>query len=384
MNKWIVFGLIGLSSSVQALELVPNRVYLNSFGSIALAQHDQANSKLQSGHGSVIENSASFDFDSRIGLQLDAQINDYSYIYLQGLIQDQNPDGYEWKTKWAVVGLRPSSTVDIKIGRFLTPFYQTSQQQYIGYSQLWVRPPLEVYGTASDYDYLEGINTEFELPTQNFSSRIGLFAGNIERESGGSRIKSSVTRGAVFELEHGDLSLRLMLAHFPLELSGPSIDSLNLLLQQPSASQDYSSNSAYRFFDLGLEYNAFPWSSRFELIKRESDSYLFGEGYSWSATLGHQFDEYLPYLVFARQRVTNTAAETGLSGTALSTANNLIERRKQDQYTLGLGLRWDFAAGLAIKTQWDSIHLPAGSRGEFNVRPGDRVNLYTVSLEWAL
>ncbi len=374
--------LSGLAPPAAAWELVADRLFLNTYGTLGQAKLDRDNVEVRNGREQSIDDELRGSFDNRAGLQLDYRINSDWSVTWQGLMFKED-GSYELDTKWAYVRYRPTAWFSIRLGRFVTPFYQISEQRYVGYSQPWVRPPLEVYGSENDFDYSDGLWLSWTLPFTIASATLEMFVSHYEKDSSGVSFEISPIVGVVLGISKGNVAMRLMAAQLPIELDGPRVANLEGLLQQPSAQHDYRFDADFYFYNIGFQYNDLRWLMLFEYIQNRVNGHLYPEAEAFTLTAGHYFGELMPYLTYSKRSALNTEPESGLMGEANIIANALITRRKTGQTSLSFGVRWDVIPGVALKGQWDHVRTKSGSRGIFEMEPDGHVNLMTVVVDWA-
>lgn len=376
--------LLGLMSSpAAAWELVENRLFINTYGTLGFARSDDDEAKVVNDRDQAIDDEPGAGFDSRIGLQLEYRIDDRWGVTWQGLAFKDGDSSYDLETKWAYLHVNATSWLLVRLGRFVNPFYQISEQRYVGYSQPWVRPPLEVYGTENDYDYSDGLWLSLTLPTTTVSTTVDVFVSQYKNDTGSFSFTLRPIHGAVLAVSKGNLSGRLMVARLPIDVEGDGLAPFQAALSQPEAEHDYRFNATLSFYNVGMYYDDYRWLGMFEYVQNRVNSYLYPETEAFTLTVGHYFDELLPYVVYSKRRALNIDPETGLTGLDGAIANRLIDNRKIDQSSLGIGLRWDVYPGVALKGQWDHVEVPSGHRGEFDREPDSPVNIVTLLVDWA-
>ncbi|SDW73918.1 hypothetical protein [Marinobacter mobilis] len=379
-----VFLMLLQSSGAQAWELIEDRLFFNTYGTLGLAVLDHDDVVLANIQNQTIDDQPSASFDSRVGLQLDYRVADEWSITWQGLATKDGPSSYTLETKWAYLSYDATPWLNLRLGRFITPLYQISEQRYVGYSQPWARPPLEVYGNENQFDVSDGLWAKLILPTTRVTSVIEVFVTRLEDEVADIDVELSPIVGVAFSVSYQHLDVRLMSARLPISLHGGTLDSLANLLQQPTADHRYDLDDTLWYYDLGLQYSDLKWLGMVEYIQNRVDSYYYPEIEAYSVTAGRYAGAFLVYAVYSRRVSLNNNAENGLTGGASVVANGLIaDRNSRDQSTIGLGARWDAMAGVAIKGQWDHIQVKPGDRGGFDQAPHGHVNMFTVSVDWA-
>lgn len=376
--------VLGLCQSAQALELMEDRLYFNTYGTLGIAALDDSDVALTNSHGQRIDDEPSASYDSRIGLQLDYRLADHWNVAWQGLGFKDGDNSYALITKWAYLSYDATPWLNLRLGRFITPFYMISEQRYVGYSQPWARPPLEVYGDENEFDTSDGLWATLVLPTTDISSTVEVFVSRLERDRSDFEVELSPIVGTVLSLARQNLSLRLMVARLPIELADSELEAVESLLQQPGAEHDYDLDAVFRYYNAGLQYSDLNWLAMVEYVQNRADSYYYPEVEAFSVTAGRHIESVLLYVLYAKRASLNNNSESGLTGAANIVANGVIDNRKaRDQSTLGIGVRWDVIPGVALKGQWDHVRVKPGDSGGFDRAPDGHVNVFTLSGDWA-
>lgn len=361
--KWfhpVVWAALFSSLSAHAYEIIEGRLQFNTFGTIAASRISDSKTEIVNGNNESIDDSFSFGHDSKIGLQLESRLTDKLNLFWQGVIVNKDNGDRLLDTKWAYLGYTPADWLTLKLGRFIMPLYQISEQQYVGYSQMWVRPPREIYSVDSqfsNFDTSEGIWATISLPSKSFTSSIDIYVSELERKRTSFEIDVSPIRGLAFSAEKGGFSGRLTYSRLPLDLLFRTRFGALTFEREFEADYDY--------YSAGFQYSNYPWRAIAEYAKIKSDLSFLPENYGTTLTLGRHFGSVMPYIGYSERN------ETG-------------DSRSKDQATAMLGIRWDFAPGYAVKSQLDYVSVPSGSRGDFSQRPENDVALFTVAFEWAL
>ncbi len=100
-----------------------------------------------------VTNNAGFDIDSRLGLQLDAELNPYWHLGAQWVARSHAGDFIEQNLDWAFLRWSPSLDTDIRVGRLGIDQFLLSDYRNVGYAYLWIRPPHEFYAGLPVYHF---------------------------------------------------------------------------------------------------------------------------------------------------------------------------------------------------------------------------------------
>lgn len=384
----LCLSLLLMTSTAGAVDYADGRIHINIYGTVGIAtlSPDAEMFRSTGQAGPSLTNGVSADFDSRLGLQIEGDLADNVSLVWQGLLQKDIYDKTRVDTKWAYLKSKPVSWLDIKLGRFMTPFYQISDEMYVGYAHPWIRPPQEVYGLIGQVDKSDGLWMRLHLPTDAFRTSLDLSVSRFSDSQAGVTYKISPMFTSVLNVSWGGLSFRAMAARAPITLSGPFVTSTQALLSAPGAAYRYDvTGEKAWYYNIGFTYQDTEWYASAEYVRTDvNNNHAVGEDQAYTATLGHYWRELLPYIVYSRLQVLNVQPETGLTGVSLITAQSLIDSRKNDQSTVGVGCRWDFYPGFALKAQVDWVRVPSGHHGLFRTAPAGTENVYSMAVDWTL
>ena len=112
------------------------------------------------GYGNA-DRDPSFDVDSFVGLQFTLPVNDRIEFVWQPVSRAKN--NWTVETEWAFSAFKVNETLKIRAGRLRIPFFRLSDSLLIGYSQLWVRPPIDMYDQFA-FSRFTGIDALISLP----------------------------------------------------------------------------------------------------------------------------------------------------------------------------------------------------------------------------
>jgi len=89
------------------------------------------------------------DVDSRLGLQLSAQFTPTLSAVVQVLSKQDENNSYRPELEWANVRWQPTPEFSLRAGRIVLPVFMVTDTRWVGYSNPWVRPPVEMYAMAT-------------------------------------------------------------------------------------------------------------------------------------------------------------------------------------------------------------------------------------------
>ncbi len=289
------------------------------------------------------ENSGATDSEVRAtnftsaGLQVDGTITNDLSGTVQFLAEGQ--EGLNARMEWAYLTYDLASSVEVRAGRIVAPFYMNSQSFYVGYAHPWVEPPAEVYDTAAVRTF-DGADISWQFNTGEVAHTLNYYVGNAPVDSS---IRGNNVTFDVHNL-HG-LNLSSTYGNLNTWLSYNNGD-VDLDLSGVGASGPYSLNNDDAYFgSVGFEYDNGNVLFTAEHIELDIKGW-FPKSRAHYATLGYRFGSWMPHLTWANTESDSFDEVEGDLG-----AETLYNNLKSNQSSWTLGLRGDVAPGLALKAE---------------------------------
>jgi len=328
-------------------------VEIKGFGTAGLIKSDAASYYLQEfdTYGSRVR----MDADSLIGLNLSSNLSAGWTVATQ-LIVNHGVNGYTPRLDWGFVSYQPMPEIALRAGRFSLATWLFSQQIHVGYSYLWVRPPVEVYTLIGGFSNFDGMSA---------LSNLSLFGGTLSAElyGGAEDNKSYVNNPAnptTTDIRMEDL------AGVDLSYSYKDLWTLHAsYLQSHPGVKIYSSalisNPVYgtvivpmdlhfgRFFSMGgkLDYSNVLFITEF--ARRLIDGQALQSASAWYATLGYRISKFTPYLSYAWQGSLRGTFYTHPLSPAVTTM-------KINQYSYTAGLNYQAHDSVVLKAEWQPAY----------------------------
>ncbi len=391
-NTFVLCALLsGLTAApAQAEEYLDGRVTVNAYGTFGVAIGSDSDTEMFrtiSREGPALTKDATTNFDTRVGLQLEGRLNETVGVVWQGLLSRNLEDNTAVDTKWAYLRLRPFEWLDVKLGRYLLPTYQISDQLYVGYAHPWVRVPLEVYGITEKVDHADGILMRALWSHREINYEFGFSWGQYKDEHDGTKVDAEPRTFSV-TASKGNLSVRGMVAHAPVEIENPLFNGpfgLTNVLNGPGATKTYDPTGGddIWYYNLGFIYEDAEWLAMGEALQTDlSDNHAISENRAYTLTLGRHLGDWMPYVTYSRHEIINDEPD-GAGGFPFGvTRQAFINNRLYGQQTTSLGVRWDFHPGYALKLQADTTRVHDGEQGLYSPAPRGNVRAYTMVLDW--
>lgn len=342
--------------------------------------------------------------DSKLGVQVDASLNSMFSATGQVLSKLNAQGNWDPKVEWAFIKAKLGSGFEVRLGRVGTPWYMVSDFREVNYANLWLRPPMDVYGQVP-FSWLDGVDVSYQGDFSGTNLRAQVFVGDTKRDLGPlGNLKGRNFFGFNLLAEYGPFTLRAGHAQGKIDLtSNPGLNQLfgglRLAGQAPGlgalvtlADKLCVDDKDGSFSGVGLSFDWKNIVGSAEFGKRRSDS-LFADTTSWYSTVGYRMGQWTPYLTVSRTRqdseTSSSVVPSAIPALAPLAAGVNAVLADTGQKTIAIGGRWDVYENIAIKAQFDRIKVDAGGsggRGFFkDVKPGfgaDKVNVYSVAVDF--
>jgi hypothetical protein len=396
ISKWltgnrlccVLFLLAGVPLNTHALEN-----YVSGFASIGAGHVSE--DKVYFGD---YENDWSFNTDTVLGLQLQTSLAERWSLTTQVIAKGHNYDDvskYEPELDWLFLSYEISPEVRTRFGRMRTPFFLYSETMEVGYTYVWVRPPIDVYTPLlSPFKSFDGIdfnfNTDIDLFNldQAMELETRLFTGVMDGFFLDNDIDVEPAIGLSLRASYQDTTFRYSFVGLRATIDNDTLTPLLSALESieplsPSLASTADGFSAdqewYQYHGIGFAQDWHNWSFIAEhYYIFGSDSGLSNDARGYYLSLAYQYKAITPYVVFGRYKnrlnndvntdYNNSFSEIpqGINPTidSLRTqTKTLIEEFNVKEYTYTLGMRWDVIPNVAVKAEYQSFHFADDSSG---------------------
>lgn len=382
-----------------------------------------------------IEDKPSFNGDSKVGLQIGAQINDRMDATVQLLARGRgtglgNPnDPWEISAEWAYLGYQINDALKVRAGRLRIPFYMTSETLDVGYSYPWVRPPTEMYTTAiTAYD---GVDVLYDFSTGSWNHKLQISAGSgasTNNALGDADQELQVRTDDIYTINltssYGDWTLRAMAAHLAIDGNSsvrtdtviaatdaayaaipatPLPGTLNLYIPaltdpaagptgvlaltgadscdldfagvycKPGGYLHWEGDDTFYYYSLGGMYDNGSLLVMAEAAKLTSAATkLFPDNVAMYVTTGYRFGDWMPYVTY--QRSYDTTDQATLSANSLNPTAQVGSTKSRM-----IGLRKELGVGMDLKVEWENKYDFESANDQ--AAYGDDLNIYTITLD---
>ena len=316
-----------------------------------------------------ISDDIGFDEDTRIGVQISADINDRMSVTAQLLGASDQGQSFDATFDWGYVSYALGENADIRGGKIKFPTFLISEYIEVGYAYPWIRPPAEVYGsnpitaiTGADLllrvrlgrsdllaqPYFGTASDEDALVPQEALPALGLPAGTVTY--------------ANFDAKN--------MAGINIALTGPAGTLRGGYLQTAVSASDFGINTKedVTFWSVGGNldwHNIIAYSEYFEREIDGAANAFFPSQKGWYATLGYRIGRFLPHITYAKLEDNNSSSDPGIA---------------LEQESVTGGLRFELGTGAALKLEVQRIEPEDGTRGLL-ISPVDDITIYSLAVD---
>ena len=308
------------------------------------------------------------DIDTVLGLQLTANLTDKLSAVVQLVSEQQWRNSYRPNVEWANVKYAFTPDFSVRAGRIILPTLLASDSGKVGYTNVWVRPPLET-STIYQFSNSDGIDATYRFRIGEATNTITAIYGRNDATTPDGTSEGFPTEirrfvGIVNRFEYGPATLHV--AFEKAKTSQPK------LAEDPDPSVAMLGHFPITVAAVGASYDPGNWFVTGEWAKIVYGE--FGSRAAWHVGGGYRIGKFTPYASYAsRGRLTGPFDIDGSD--------------PQTQTTTSLGMRWDFMKNADLKLQYDRIRFGQGSSGllidlQPGFQPGGKVNLISIVLDF--
>lgn len=405
-------------------DLLDNNWEITGFATLGYTQSDKYDDRVLrrnvSQDGNKLHDNG-FLVDSRVGVQLKGDISDHWELVFQGVLKHQFATNFDDYIDVAFARYRASNDWQFTLGRQPFDLFILSDHINVGYSYDFVRPPTEFYGFLP-YDSFDGVKVsrnwgDFDNDW-NWTFSVGFIEEQFDSDSfnvveEGEDDDTDITKARPiyntainWRSDHWFVRANFAWLKFEQELSDSQFLTefenafAPIWTDIPRIRNDFTVNNILRYASVGAAWENGDWKIQSEISKIDAD-FVHYNGERAYIHASKRIGDWMPYVTLGyahddSERNYQRVDEIGLPADfpylpLFQEIEGIVDEQialaKQNQRSLGVGVRWDFDHQKALKFQCDRNWFKAGS-GSIH---GRRDNIYnrdetrtwcSLNLDW--
>jgi hypothetical protein len=326
----VAAALLQAPAHAQDLDWVLNGIDFSfgGYGTAGLVRSSTDSAEFISGtEASGAKTSPVENVDSNLGVQATARFNSWLSATMQVFTSH---DVLTEPVSWAYLKVDPVTNLTFKLGKVEMPLFAISDSRDIGYANVWLRAPNEVYTLASLKE-LRGGEVSYSLPLGPTHLTLTGYAGDANARAGAAfGLNAEDVHGGEVRWESEWVTLRAGFATAMMELA-PTL------------------HDRYSFTGYGALMDHNNIIAQAEVVRRKSAGYAeFVSANGYYVMGGYRFGKVAPYASYAKTKKWGSNADLG----AITFNQN----------TTALGVRWDAFKSADLKFQLERVD-PEGNLG---------------------
>jgi len=322
-----------------------------------------------------IDSGGNFETDSKVGVQVSAKFNDVISATVQGVGYADMTGEWEPHLDWAYLRLQALRNLSLRAGYLRAPTFMYSDSVFVGYANVWVRPPLEVYNLSPVYQ-IRGLDATWRTTVGPVQVSLNPYYGDSEVDIPTGTIDVPEWMGLAATAEYGSLTVRA--GYSEVELGdvtnsqlAPVINALRAIPSSICGGCAIESNrldidgSIIHTINVGAQFDDGKNFVAAEFGQSSTQSYLIVAKTGAYATYGRRFGNFMPYGTYAQlRRDTTTHSDAIPAVGALAPLNGAVNAALAggagDQDSYSVGVRYELPSfsvlkGALVKLQLDHI-----------------------------
>lgn len=371
-------------------------VQFDGFLTAGAAWHDDKNKNRYIGSlgDRGVQDSTSFETDSRFGLQISSDVAEDMSVTAQILGTGVNGD-FDAIIEWAYVDYELSNWLSVRGGKLKQPVFLVNDYAEVGYAYPWIRPPVEVYYLNNPLNTVNGIEFLFQFKvgpgTLSLQPYFGTNRSGIPNTDGQGYYETERIRGMdikyaghaysahVSSFQCGNVKIYGNLTNQP---SGFGAVNINLGNTDGSPQEGPCKVNSVGF-NLDIS-NIVVYSEYQERFTKYGLSKPFGDQDAFYTTLGYRFGKWLPHITYAAidgkpstfeaGTPAVTCASTTTAGPCMAGPGTaLMNFPVSIQTSITYGLRYELNDSAALKIEHSVVDVendPSKIDHPFNINFG--------------
>jgi len=314
--------------------------------------------------------------DSLLALQGTVHLTDMFSATVQGMVRRMFNPGFQLDIPVFFVKADLTRDLAVRVGRIQLPVFMSSDYRQVGYSNTWIRPPIEVYSQVP-FDSDDGVDALYRKSVGPADVSAQVFYGKSDVSLPGVPIQTRKNWGANATVTVGPLTLRAGRTESTFTARSAAITQLLTAVNAAGftalANQLNPVNVPFNFTDFGFSFDDTHFTIQGEISKATAGGFVATTDGQY-LLVGYRVEKFTPYAMYARQKITSERTDKTIPrfGALVPLAlgvDQLINSIGADQHTFSAGVRWDVHDSVDLKLQVDRVS-PQGNGLFINPQPG--------------
>lgn len=325
-----------------------------------------------------------FDGDTQASIQMTVNPQGSLKGVVQ-LISKKDVNGSNKPTvEWAYVAYPITSEIDFKLGRTVAPIFIMSDYRNLSYAQTTARPQSEMY-QVNPITFQDGATARWDKKIGSGNLQLEGFFGKTKVSVAGGDVDLNRVKGLSLKWGQDSWSVRGGYSWYNASINAPTVEAniatlraiptvactncgavLNAIAPTKGITATIST--------IGATYDDGEWIGQAEWSKRETNSVVIVGVTGWNALLARRIGDFTPFIGTGKFDMTGdkpTFAPGAFAPPALRAQLNYLNQSylgtgDSSRTVNSIGVRWDFAKNLALKTQLEMAKMKYPSVGASN------------------
>ncbi len=354
--------------------------------------------------------------DSRVGAQIDVHISPKLSATIQGTYAKRAMEDVNSNLQWLYLKYIVNNNLYVRVGRVGADLFAVTDQQNVGYTYPWIRPPVEVYGFMPIYS-MDGIDLTithdigdgiFTFKPYFMRAKPDYFLHDQGLPALATTINFSPVTGFTTGWKDDKWTVRFSAVN---TIDRAPLAGLNTILTQAQAFAPYDprfgtlgsealfQNTWTQFYDANVTYDDGNWFFMSEATRTMYQSLAKPNKEAGYVTAGKYFMvNGRPLLLYGTaSEVRPTRLEYTLNPPATSPAivqgiasmimNDYFDKTQENQRTLSVGAKYTINEHFDLKAEYDRVKVFGAAYAVWDTYNGvvpnpNGVNVYAVAVDW--
>jgi len=258
--------------------------------------------------------------DSLLGLQGTVHLDDMFSATVQAMVRRLFNTGFQLEVPVFFVKAEVTRDLAVRVGRIQLPVFMSSDYRQVGYSNTWIRPPIEVYGQVP-FDSDDGVDVLYRKAVGPADISAQAFYGKTDLNFPGATIQSRKNWGANVNVTVGPLTLRAGRDQSAFTSSSAAVTQLLTAVNAAGftalANRLNPLNVPFKFTDFGFSLDETHLTIQGESSKFTAGGFVASTDAQYLLA-GYRVGKLTPYAMYARQWVTSARSDPTIRGSGRS------------------------------------------------------------------